>query len=126
MSRPCAEAMSAVRKKVEFYCGDAKTMRMCLIDGLKKVNSWSLLGEDRRKRSILNLDVFADSSWGDCHSSRRSTSSSTIFLNGAYVLIFSRTQATVAVGSCEAELCAANAAISEGLFLGRLCEFLVA
>eukprot|EP00435_Cladocopium_sp_Y103_P037774 s2960_g10.t1 len=81
-------------------------------------------GEDRRKRSILNLDAFADSSWGDCHSSRRSTSSSTIFLNGAYVLSFSRTQATVALSSCEAD--AANAAIAEGLFLGRLCEFLVA
>jgi hypothetical protein len=83
-------------------------------------------GEDRRKRSILNLDVFADSSWGDCHSSRRSTSSSTIFLNGAYVLSFSRTQVTIALSSCEAELYAANAAIAEGLFLGRLCEFLVA
>ena len=39
---------------------------------------------------------------------------------------FSRTQATVALSSCEAELYAATAAISEDLFLGRLCEFLVA
>jgi hypothetical protein len=101
-------------------------MRMCLTDGSNKVTSWSHLERTDGKDLTHNLDVFADSSWGDCHSSRRSTSSSTIFLNGAYVLSFSRTQATIALSSCEAELYAANAAIAEGLFLGRLCEFLVA
>ena len=79
----------------------------------------------QKTKSILNLDVFADSSWGDDRGTRKSTSSSTVFLNGAYVLGFSRTQATVALSSCEAELYAANAAVAEGLFLMRLCKFLI-
>ena len=134
MSRPCAEAMSAVCHLALYLAGTEEggvLLRRC--ESYENVfDRWveegefmEPFGEDRRKRSILNLDVFADSSWGDCHSSRRSISS-TIFLNGAYVLNFSRTQATVALSSCEAELYAANAAISEGLFLGRLCGFLVA
>ena len=48
-----------------------------------------------------------------------------MFVNGAYISSFSsRTQATVALSSCEAELYAANAAIAEGLFLVRVCTFL--
>ena len=47
-----------------------------------------------------------------------------MFVNGAYISSFSRTQATVALSSCEAELYAANAAIAESLFLVRVCKFL--
>ena len=47
-----------------------------------------------------------------------------MFVNGAYISSFSRTQATVALSSCEAELYAANAAIAEGLFLVPVCKFL--
>ena len=46
---------------------------------------------------------------------------STVFFNGAYVIGFSQTQATVALSSCEAELYAANA----GLVLMRLCKYLI-
>ena len=73
----------------------------------------------QKTKPILNLDVFAGSSWGDDRGTRKSTSFSTVFFNGAYVLGFSRTQATVALSSCEAELYAANA----GLVLMRLCKY---
>jgi hypothetical protein len=47
-----------------------------------------------------------------------------MFVNGAYISGFSRTQAAVALGSWESELYAANLAIAEGLFLVRACMFL--
>ena len=56
--------------------------------------------------------------------SRKSTSSGVIFLNGALVLSLCRTQCTVALSSCEAELYAANGLVVESIYLFRLCKFL--
>eukprot|EP00435_Cladocopium_sp_Y103_P033915 s1403_g8.t1 len=72
----------------------------------------------------FNIDAFSDSSWADCKPSRKSTSSGLVFLNGALVLSICRTQATVALSSCEAELYAANGLMVECMFLYRLCKFL--
>ena len=113
---------------MEFYYDDVNTRRMCLTDGSNKVTSWSHLertdGKDLSSTwmcsRILHGETVIQAE------DQQAPSSSTIFLNWAYVLSFSRTQATIALSSCEAELYAANAAIAEGLFLGRLCEFLVA
>ena len=71
------------------------------------------------------LEAFSDSSWADCKTTRRSTSSGLIFLNGSLLTSICRTQASVALSSCEAELYAANGLMVESLFLYRLCKFLV-
>ena len=91
-----------------------------------EADEWCDLTRAQRKdRAVFNFDIFSGSSWGDDRSTtRRSTSSCVMFVNGAYISTFSRTQATVAFSSCEAELYAANAAIAEGLFLVRVCKFL--
>jgi len=90
-----------------------------------EADEWSdVTREQRKDRAVFNFDIFSDSSWGDDRSTRRSTSSCVMFVNGAYISSFSRTQTTVALSSCEAELYAANAAIAKGLFLVRVCKFL--
>ena len=70
------------------------------------------------------LEAYSDSSWADCKTSRKSTSSGVIFLNGALVLSLCRTQCSVALSSCKAELYAANGLVVESIYLFRLCKFL--
>eukprot|EP00435_Cladocopium_sp_Y103_P033081 s730_g8.t1 len=70
------------------------------------------------------LEAYSDSSWADCKTTRKSTSSGLIFLNGALVMSVCRTQASVALSSCEAELYAANGFMVESIYLFRLCKFL--
>ena len=75
MSMPCAEAMSAVCHLALYLAGTEKCgvlLQRCE-NYENRVDRWleqgefmEPFGEDRRKRSILNLDVFADSSWGAC------------------------------------------------------------
>ena len=48
------------------------------------------------------------------------TSSGVLFLNGMLVCSLCRTQATVALSSCESELYAANSTMSESLYLYQL------
>ena len=79
----------------------------------------------RRDRSILTLDVFSDSSWGDERSTRRSTTSGMVFANGCLILSICRAQATIALSSCEAELYAANSTMAECIYLHQLAQFLM-
>ena len=46
---------------------------------------------DVRADSQFTLEAFSDSSWADCKSTRRSTSSGVIFLNGSLVMSVCRT-----------------------------------
>ena len=69
-------------------------------------------------------EAFSDSSWADCKATRKSTSSGVVFLNGVMLLSICRTQASVALSSCEAELYAANGLMVECMYLYRLCKFL--
>eukprot|EP00435_Cladocopium_sp_Y103_P056491 s740_g19.t1 len=72
----------------------------------------------------FTLEAYSDSSWADCKTTRKSTSSGVICLNGALVMSVCRTQASVALSSCEAELYAANGLMVESIYLFRLCKFL--
>ena len=133
MSYPCMKAMAALKHLALYLSGTEHAgvmLRKCetyedVFDRWIEADEWSdVTREQRKDRAVFNFDIFSDSSWGDDLSTRRSTSSCVMFVNGAYISSFSRTQTTVALSSCEAELYAANAAIAEGLFLVRVCKFL--
>ena len=49
-------------------------------------------------------DVFTDANWAGCKASRKSTSGGVLYYLGANILHYSRTQATIATSSAEAEL----------------------
>jgi hypothetical protein len=70
--------------------------------------------------TILDLDVYCDSDWAGCHKTRKSTSGVVVTLLGSTVFSCSRTQATVALSSGEAELYAIGLGVQEALFVKSL------
>ena len=94
---------------------------------LRKGNLWATSGENTTSCKAKQLSQNglqkvilpfkrSDSSWADCGTTRRSTSSGLIFLNGALLTSICRTQASVALSSCEAEVYAANGLMVENIF----------
>ena len=71
-------------------------------------------------RAIPDLNVFVDSDWAGRPQTRRSTSGFVITLLGATINYGSRTQATIALSSAEAELYAINTGATEALHLRNL------
>ena len=68
----------------------------------------------------LDVNVYVDSDWAGCTHTRRSTSGVALFVLGVNILSHSRTQATVALSSGEAELYAIGSGTSDALFLRSL------
>ena len=63
---------------------------------------------------------YVDSDWAGCNKTRKSTSGSIVQILGSTVVHSSRTQATVALSSGEAELYAIGQGVNEALFLKNL------
>ena len=70
----------------------------------------------------VDLQVFSDSDWAGCPLTRRSTSGFIVRILGSTVVFGSRTQATVATSSAEAELYAIGTSTCEGLHLKHFIE----
>ena len=70
--------------------------------------------------SSMDIVCYVDSDWAGCSKTRKSTSGSTAQVLGCDVIHTSRTQATVALSSGEAELYAIGQGTSEALFLKSL------
>ena len=69
---------------------------------------------------IPDLNIYVDSDWAGCPETRRSTTGFIITLLGATINYGSRTQATIALSSAEAELYATNTGATEALHLRNL------
>ena len=72
--------------------------------------------------TVPDLNVYVDSDWAGCHVTRKSTAGFVITMLGATINYGSRTQATIALSSAEAELYAINTGATEALHLKGLCE----
>ena len=69
------------------------------------------------KQTTFDIDAHGDSDLAGCATSRRNaTSGMALYFLGALITFQSRTQATVALSSGEAELCAIGPGVSESLF----------
>ena len=119
MAHPCIKALAAV-KHLALYLSSAETsgilLRRCeFYDAVfDKWNESEVVEPDfRQDRSLITMDVFSDSSWGDERSTRKSTTSGMIFMNGCLIHSICRSQATIALSSYEAELYAANTTMIE-------------
>ena len=66
--------------------------------------------------------VYSDSDWGGDLKTRKSTSGGCIVLGSHLVMHWSRTQQTIALSSCEAELNALCKALQEGLGAKHMLE----
>ena len=69
----------------------------------------------RWQRPPSEITVLTDSDWGGCDRTRRSTSGGCIMLGCHLILHWSRTQQSVSLSSCEAEVNALNKGGTEGL-----------
>ena len=63
------------------------------------------------------ITVYVDSDWAGCHKTRKSTTGVCVFYNDVLVHHYSRTQATVALSSAEAELYAIGTGTIDGVSL---------
>ena len=68
----------------------------------------------------LYLHVFSDSDWAGDVATRKSTSGVLVQLCGTTTVFGSRTQATIATSSCEAELYGLGTATAEALHIQHL------
>ena len=135
MSRPSVKAVSALKNLASYLEGtpDDGILLRSTEEGKMVSDFWKeddfiqdeVTSPDWTADGRFILEAFSDSSWADCKATRRSSSSGLIFLNGSLLTSMCRTQASVALTSCEAELYAANGLMVESLFLYRLCKFLV-
>ena len=66
-------------------------------------------------KEIPDLNVFVDSAWAGCPTTRKSTTGFVVTLLGTTINYRSRTQATIALSSAEAELYAINTGATEAL-----------
>ena len=134
MSKPTIKALSALKHLASYLDGTADDGLLlqsadegqCIFDAWRD-DEWisdEISVPSDQATARFNIDAFSDSSWADCKTTRKSTSSGLVFLNGAMILSICRTQASVALSSCEAELYAANGLMVECMFLYRLCKFL--
>eukprot|EP00435_Cladocopium_sp_Y103_P069481 s701_g33.t1 len=138
MSRPTVKSLAALKHLASYLDGtpddgillpmteEGKTLNDFRKDDSKEDELISdeamileLTGNER-----FTLEAYSDSSWADCKTTRKSTSSGVVCLNGALLMSVCRTQASVALSSCEAELYAANGLVVESIYLFRLCKFL--
>ena len=74
---------------------------------------------------LLSVEAYSDSDWAGCRDTRRSTSGGMIYFEGAVLPFWSRTQTTIALSSCEAELYAINMATIEALNVKSTIEELI-
>ena len=74
---------------------------------------------------LLSVEAYSDSDWAGCRDTRRSTSGGMIYFEGAVLTFWSRTQTTIALSSCEAELYAINMATIEALNVKSTIEELI-
>ena len=69
-----------------------------------------------------DLDVFVHSDWAGCATTRKSTSGFVIKFMGSTIHFGSRTQATIALSSAEAELYAINTGATESLHIRNILQ----
>ena len=72
--------------------------------------------------STIEIQAYADSDWAGCAKTRKSTSGASLSLWGVTLATSSRTQATQALSSAEAELYAMGMAIQDALHLQSLLQ----
>jgi hypothetical protein len=67
------------------------------------------------EKSSIDILAYVDSDWAGCHKTRRSTSGGVLQMPGSTFHHFSRTQATVALSSAEAELYAITSGVAKSI-----------
>ncbi len=132
MGCPTVKAMSALKHLAAYLkntmeygvmlykCGP-KDVLMDHLSQFCQVDNESL----NRSRSDFELEVYSDSNWAGCNVTRKSTTLLMVFLCGNLIFSACRTQVSIALSSCEAELLAGTAAVGDAIQMSNILRFLV-
>ena len=127
MGSPTVRAMSALKHLACYLKGTAEYgifLTSCSV-GTRLQDHWPVKDSALEDPSSYNVECYCDSNWGGCKTSRKSTSSGMVFLNGCLVLSLCKSQSTIALSSCEAELLAMTHMTAEAIMVCNLCRFLL-
>ena len=125
MSRPTKNAYCGLRK-LACYLKSTSDFEIEFSGSYEYQSIFDRWGQhegDPQRRARYNLELFSDSDWATSKSSRKSTSAGIMFLKGLMIHSHSRSQTSIALSSCEAELLAATGLLAEGLQLKQLVRF---
>ncbi len=78
-----------------------------------------------RPRVDYELEVFSDSNWAGCNVTRKSATLFMVFPCGKLISSACRTQASIGLLLCEAELLAGTAAVGDSIQMSDILRFLV-
>ena len=127
MGSPTIRAMSAL-KHLACYLKNTRDFGVhlsnCSVGGVLRDN-WSHVENMHEESGTFNLECYCDSNWAGSKVTRKSTTSGMVFLNGNLILSMCKTQATVALSSCEAELMAITHMTAESIMISNVCRFLL-
>ena len=126
MGRPTRTSLCALRKLGSYliYTQDMRMHYPKEETYASTLTRWNGL-EERKDGSPYEIELYSDSDWASCKTTRRSTSSGLIFVNSCCVHSHSRAQASTALSSMEAEILAATSLLVEGIQLKQLLQFLL-
>ena len=127
MGSPTVRAMSALKHLACYLKGTAEYgifLTSCSV-GTRLQDHWLVKDSALDDPSSYNVECYCDSNWGGCKTTRKSTSSGMVFLNGCLVLSLCKSQSTIALSSCEAELLAMTHMTAEAIMVCNLCRFLL-
>ena len=127
MGSPTVRALSAL-KHLACYLKGSMEVGVFLANcdmGTSLEDHWSEKEFSPEESSSFTVECFCDSNWGGCKTTRRSTSSGMIFLNGNLVLSLCKSQTTISLSSCEGELMAMTHMTAEAIMVCNLCRFLL-
>ena len=118
MSNPSITALHRLRKVMGYVKGTID-YAVVLQEPEGGQGKWVNTGE-----AFYVLESSSDSDWSSNKEHRRSTSAGIHMINGNYVFGSSRTQRTVSLSSCEAELHAMVSTLADGIYIKRCLSFL--
>ena len=119
--------MSALKHLACYLKGTAECgifLTSCSV-GTRLQDHWLVKDCALEDPALYNIECYCDSNCNGCKTSRKSTSSGMVFLNGCLVLSLCKSQSTIALSSCEAELLAMTHMTAEAIMVCNLCRFLL-
>ena len=127
MGTPTVRALSALKHLACYLKGSMEVgifVSNCDM-GSRLEDHWFEKEFSPENSSSFTVECFCDSNWGGCKTTRRRTSSGMIFLIGNLVLSLCKSQTTISLSSCEAELMAMTHMTAEAIMICNLCRILL-
>ena len=125
LKTPTEAATTFAKQTVKYLLG-TKDYGILYLYGTLMSNTMDRINSQEAKETskVPTVEVFTDSDWGGSSKDRSSASSGMVFVCSCLV-VQSRTQKSIALSSCEAELVAATIGAAEGILIREVLKFVL-